>query len=108
MSDVRDIVGDDVGPEELGRLQLGLQLQGGVGETRLVEVVARRGLVQARDVDHMPDGPKLRDGAGEGRTRVPHVPAKTDEGAHAARTLADASPAGRRVTPPGVSLSRQG
>jgi hypothetical protein len=50
----------------------------------------------------MPDGPKFRDGTGEGRTRVPDAPAKTDENAHALRTLPDASPAGRRVTPPGV------
>jgi hypothetical protein len=78
--------------EQVARAEVHLQLQGGVGEDRLVQEVAGRRLVQARDTDDHADAFQLAHGADKGLTRVAKVAPQTDEGAHARPTLTDAEP----------------
>ena len=69
--------------EQVTREDVRLQLQGGVGEDRLVKEVAGRRLVQARDADDLPNAFQLAYGADKGLTRVAQIAPQTDEGAHA-------------------------
>ena len=75
--------------QQVDRRQVGLELQGGVEEVRLIDPVARRAVVQRGDLHHLTDGAQLRDRRAEGDGRLAEVSTQTDEGAHASRTLTD-------------------
>jgi hypothetical protein len=80
--------------QQIGRREIGLQLERRIEEVRLVEGVTRRGVVQRGDADDLADGAKLGDRRPEGDGRLADVSPKADEGAHSLRTLAEAPVSG--------------
>ena len=61
----------------------------GTGPPGRPEGVARRAVVQAGDLHHLANGPKLRDRRAEGDGGLAKVSPESDEGAHGVCTLAD-------------------
>ena len=59
--------------QEVGGLQIGLQLEGGVQEVRLVDAAARRAVVQRGDADDLADPPQLGHRRAEGDGRLTEV-----------------------------------
>ena len=75
--------------EKLDGLEVGLELESRIEEMGLVEVVARRAVIEGRHLDHLADGPQLSHGCSKGDGRFAYVSPEADEAAHGVRTLVD-------------------
>ena len=67
--------------------EIGVELEGGVHEIRLVEQVARSTRIERRGLHHGAHPPQLRDGARQRGCGLRQISPESDEGAHSRARL---------------------